>query len=242
MACFVYDGIDLEDYLEVASIEIPAIAPTTPDLRYAAGRDGAALAGNVLGPLEITVRARLATQATDPREIQRLWANVAALLRTDGPRPLYLSEGLWRYAVLVEDTALEFKTYSATAPLKFVCPDPVAYGEERTVTVPSGGSAEFLVGGTYPARPAITAQAVRDGSALVWGVRLDDGDYIHIETGSAGAVAVEADCAERTCRVAGTTAMITLDSDWLELAPGTHTLSNDKGSGAATVTYAERWL
>ena len=36
--------------------------------------------------------------------------------------------------------------------------------------------------------------------------------------------------------------MITTDSDWLVLEPGTHTLAIDNGTGAATVTFVERWL
>lgn len=242
MACFVYDGIDFGDILEVASVEMPAIPSTSPDLRYSTGRDGAVLAGNALEPLEITVKARLATKRIDDRDIQRAWARVAAMLRTDGPRPLYLTEGIYRMAVLSGDTSLDFKTYSATADLTFLCADPVAYGRERLVTVPSGGSVTFCVGGTYRAAPEIAASAVRDSEALVWGLRLDGGDFIHVATGSGSARSVAVDCGGRTCLVNGDPSLPTLDSDWLALEPGTHVLEMDKGTGAATVTYRERWL
>ena len=242
MACFIFDGVDYADILEVVSVAMSALPQTSADLRYAAGRDGAYLAGNALQPLEITVRARLATDTIDERDIQRRWAEVAARMRTAEPRPLSLSEGLYRMAVLQGETPLDFKTYSAVAELKFLCPDPVAYGIERTVTVPSGGSATFVVGGTYKAKPVIAAQAVRDPSSQLWGIRLDDADYIHVATGSASARAVEVDCGERTCTVEGSASMITLDSDWLELEPGKHTLAMDNGTGAATVTIRERWL
>ena len=242
MACFIFDGVDYSDILEVASVEMPAIPASTPDLRYATGKDGAYFAGNQLNPLTLKIRARIATRRIDPRDIQRIWSIAAASMRTDEPRPLSLAEGIYRMAVLVEESPLEFMNYSATAELTFLCPDPVAYGEERTVTIPSGSSATIVVGGTYPARPVIAASAGRDSGALVWGIRLDGEDFVHVDTGSASATAVEIDCARRTCRVGTEAAMITLDSDWLALAPGEHTLTMDKGTGDATVRFAERWL
>lgn len=242
MGCFVYDGVDLASTFEVLEVEIPAIAPVTADLRQAAGLDGAAFAGSKLGPLEITVTARIATAIIDPRDIQRTWADAVAAIRKTEPKPLYLVEGRYRNAILVEDTPLEFATYSATGKLKFACPDPVSFGTSRSVTVPSGGSVTFEVGGTYPAAPYISASAVRDSSSQVWGLRLDSADFIHVATGSASARAVRIDCAKRTLTVASAAKLPTLDSDWLSLPPGSHTLQMDNGTGAATVTFAERWL
>lgn len=242
MACFVFDGVDYSSLIDVASIDMPALPTAAADLRTATGRDGALLAGNPLEPLEIKVKARLAIDSIDPRDIQRAWALVAAGMRTDGPRQLNLTADVYRMAVLTDAVPLEYNSYSAIAELTFVCPDPVAYGDERTVTVPSGGSVTFEVGGTYPAKPTIAADAVRDGTSEVWGVRLDDGDCIHVATGSSSAREVEVDSDRRTCTIEGDPSMITTDSDWLVLDPGMHTLAMDKGTGAATVTFVERWL
>lgn len=242
MGCFIYGGIDYTEILEVASVEMPALPKTSPDLRYATGRDGALLASNPFEPLEIKVKARLVTDTIDPRDIQRKWAETAATMRHSEPQPLSLSDGIWRMAVLTDETKLEFKSYSAFATLTFLCPDPIAYGDEYEIIVPSGGSVTFNVGGTYPARPTVSASAVRDAASLVWGIRLDGEDFLHIATGSASARGVEVDCGARTCIVNSEPSLPTLDSDWLAFEPGTHTIVNDEGSGAATVTYRERWL
>ena len=242
MGCFVFDGVDLSQTFEVLDISAPAIAPVTADLRQALGMDGAAYAGSTLGPMEIAVKVRVATQTIDQRDIQQALADAVAPLRTDGPKALSLAQGRSRMAILANDTALEFESYSAICELKFLCPDPVAYGEQVTKTVPSGGSLTFEVGGTYPTRPTITASAVRNASALVWGLKLDNSDFIHVATGSGSARSVAIDCEKRTLKIAGAAALPTLDSDWLELSPGTHTLSMDYGTGAATVKYHERWL
>lgn len=242
MGCFVFGCVDYTDVLQVASVEMPAIAKTSPDLRYATGRDGASLTGNRLEPLEIKVKARLVTDTIDPREIQHEWAKVAATMRHDEPVPLSLTDGIYWLAVLADETKLDFNSYSAYCTLTFLCPDPIAYGREHTVTVPSGGSVTFNVGGSYPAKPKIEASAVRDSEALVWGIRLDGGDFLHIATGNASARTVSVDCGERTCVVNSEPSLPTLDSDWLAFEPGSHTLVMDKGTGAATVTYTERWL
>lgn len=243
MTTFLFNGINMTQYLDVAGFEVGALPQIAVDAREVSGRDGTAFMGTTLAPLLLTVEARLAANTIEPSEIQREWARVASLLRTAEPAPLSVSPGIYRMAVLSDETPLEFQTYSATAKLQFYCPDPVAYGATRAVEVPSGGSATFVVSGTYPTRPAISAPAaVRDASALAWQLRLDDGDYLRVETGTGLPCAVELDCRARTCKVAGATRLPTLDSDWLVLEPGEHTVANDLGTGACTLTYAERWL
>ena len=166
-------------------------------------------------------------------------------LAVDEPKWLELPDMPgWRYKALPDGDISPTRHLDGEAfELSFMLVDPIAYGAQREITVPSGGSVEFVVGGTYPAKPAITAaSAVRDSSSQVWGVRLDEGDFVHVATGSASARGVAIDCGERTCAVNGSATLPTLDSDWLELSPGKHTLRMDKGTGAATVTFAERWL
>ena len=240
---FLFNGIDMTEYLDAAGIDMPAIPEIEAVVREVSGRDGTVYLGSSLKPLMITVKARLAADEIDPAEIQRRWAIVASMMRTDEPAPLSISPGIYRMAVLNGTTDLEFKTYSATADLKFYCADPVAYGERRTVSVPSGGSATFVVGGTYPASPVVKASgAVRDSTSHGWRVRLDGGDFLRVDTGTNQACPVVIDCLERTCRIGANASLPTLDSDWLVLKPGEHTIANDLGSGACEVEYVERWL
>lgn len=127
--------------------------------------------------------------------------------------------------------------------LEFVASSPWRYGEARSVTIPSGGSATFLVNGNLPAKASVVANAaVRSSGSTVWGVRFDEGDFVHIATGSASSRKVEIDGAKRTAKIAGATSMVTLDSDWPVLAPGSHTVRMDEGTGVATLTWQERSL
>lgn len=171
-------------------------------------------------------------------------STLGAWLNVDGPRRLVLPDTPDRFYMAVPDGQLELNRAvdGEYGKLTFSIADPVAYGAEKTVVVPSGGEATFNVGGTYQASPVITASAVRDASTSLWGVQLDGAFHVHVRTGSASAKQVSVDCAERTCTVAGSATLPTLDSDWLSLAPGEHTLVMDEGTGAATVTFHERWL
>jgi hypothetical protein len=128
--------------------------------------------------------------------------------------------------------------------VEFVCHDPVAYGDEHSVTIPSGGSVEFEVGGTLPAVGigVVAASAVRNSSSGVWGVRFDEGDFMHVALPSSSSRKVEIDADNRTVKVANATDMITLDSSWPKLEPGSHVARMDQGTGAATLTWIERYL
>ena len=242
MASIVYNGIDLSGIMEIKDVEMSALPPMEAVTSEIPGLVGAAFVENSIGPREIKIKARIATQSIDPFEIQREWSDAVAPLVAEGPKVLSLAQHRYYMAVFTGETALEFASYSAAAELTFLCPDPYAFGATKTVSIPSGGQATFTVGGNRPTKPKITAaSAVRNANSKTWGVRLDGGDYLYVDTGSSSARKVVADCGERALTVAGAAALPTLLSDWLVLNPGQHVVKMDQGSGAATLTYVERW-
>lgn len=213
---------------DVATIDVP-------------GRDGALFGGVTRAVRQVTlalhVMGPFGERAPHVREL-------AARLAVDGPRPLMFSDEapLWRMAVpnAESDSEVYFDAEGYT-DVEFVCPDPWLYGEERSVTVPSGGSVTFTVGGTAPTWPTITASAT-GSSQGTWILRLDDsskGVYASIASGVTRPIV--ADCDARTLAVNDATSMLAPSYDWPELTPGTHTLAMTAGTGAATVTWTERW-
>lgn len=186
----------------------------------------------------------IATMASTATERREAFSTLGSWLDVDEPKQLVLPETPDWYWLAVPDGSFDIEKHidGDSAELTFVLVDHVAYGIERTVTVPSGGSVTFDVDGTYAAKPNIKATAVRDSTALVWGVRLDSADFVHVATGASSGRVTVIDCDARTVTVSSNTSILTLDSDWLELTPGTHTLAMDYGTGAATVKYRERWL
>jgi len=220
-----------------------SIIKAKPTLRERSAGNGSVFVG--LGFEASTISFGVTTTASTATLRREAFSKLGGWLNVDEPKQLVLPETPNWYWLAVPDGSFDIEKYidGDGAELTFILVDPVAYGVEKTLTVPSGGSLTFTVDGTYPTKPVITASsAVRNSTALVWGLQLDSVDYVHVATGSGSSRAVAIDCDKRTCTVASAVSMITLDSDWLEFTPGSHTLAMDYGTGAATVKYRERWM
>lgn len=241
----IFDGHDFSELFYVGDPEI-TIANSIPDLRDVSGRDGSMFVGSRFGNSNVAFTLALEGDAYTRRCALSV---LASWLDVDEPKKLVLPDTPDRYYLAVPDAALELKRAigAELTKVSFALVDPVAYGREVEITVPSGSSIKFNVNGSYKTYPIITASsAVRDSTSLVWGVKLDGDKFIHIATGSASATLVEIDCGARTSTITSskTVKLPTLNplSDWLYFEPGIHTLLMDEGTGAATVKYRERWL
>lgn len=235
----IYDGHDFGT-LFIYGDPTFSILNSQPVLEDVTGRNGQAFQGMTYGSSEVSFTIGIADDAAARRAA---FSQLGQWLMVDEPKPLYLPDTPDRYYLAVPNGPVEIERCIGAdkVTVAFLLVDPVAYGELKTATVPSGGSVSITVGGTAPTRPTLNASAVRDSSSLVWGVRLDSADYIHVATGNAAARIVSIDCHERVLKVSGSVKLPTLDSDWLEFSPGSHTLTMDNGTGAATVTWRERW-
>lgn len=237
--CF-YDGHELTSLFSVSNVVRP-----WPSLSVEA-QDNPAGGSFVLGvrrPAKtVTMTLHAFGTSAQRRDAAR---QLSAWLAVDGARELSFSDdsGLCYMALPDGDADVELLCMGEAVEYTFLVPSPYMLGETKTAAVPSGGTATAVVSGTASALPTIEATAaVRDGSTGLWGVRVNDGDYVRVPIGTASAAAVEIDCADRTARANGTVVLPTLDSDWLELKPGSNTVENDHGTGACTLSYRERWL
>lgn len=239
MSSVIFDGHDLSELFIIGD---PSITVFGHRVRYdeSDNRNGSVVLGRTWGNGSVTFSV---ANVGDMEERRHRWSMLAAWLDVDEPKKLVLPDTPGRYYWAIPDGDVTPDRYynNEVAQLTFTITDPIAYGRERSVTVPSGGSASFMVGGNAPTMPVITANAVRNATSQVWGLRLDEGDFIHIETGSASARSVVLDCEKRTLVLNGGAAIPTIDSDWFQLEPGEHTIRMDNGTGAATVTWVERW-
>ncbi len=236
-----FGGLDLAQYAFVR-VTRRAAPSMRVDVGTVPGMDGDYVQSMTREPMEFVASLTLRRSAI--YDWERVRHELAVVLCAKEEQVLELPDehGLFRWATasLANDVTLPLGA-PTEIDVKFTDHRARAYGRERSVTVPSGGSAEFAVGGTLPTLPTINATATRDASALVWGLRVDEGDFAHVAL-SSGSHALSVDCDGRTVQVDGVTGMLTLDSDWLVLEPGTHTARNDLGSGAATLTWREVWL
>lgn len=233
-----YNGFDLSDYeTVVVSRPLPQMRNVTAEVP---SRDGLVVRGATMA--EATAQVMVAFSGDSEARRHKIRELSSVLLRDIEARLEFDDDSGLYYMARVGETELVEHPMSGSLMVSFLIPDPVMFGDVHTATVPSGASVEIEVGGTHPTYPRIEASATRDTSTGLWGVRMDDGDFLHVATGSSSARTVALDCRERTCIVNGNATLPTLDSDWLVLEPGTHVLANDLGTGAATVTWIERWL
>lgn len=235
-----WDGHDLTELFLVTNIarSWPSCSASTTD--NPAG--GSFLVGLRAQSPTVSMTLRAYGDSSRRRESARA---LASWLAVDGPRELaFGDDGGLCYIAVPDGTADSERLYWQEAvTVSFLVPEPVMLGDRMTATVPSGATASVGVGGTAPARPTIEATgAVRDSSTGLWGVRdAGSGSFVRVSIPTASASSVVIDCERRTATVNGQSALVTLDSDWLELAPGAHALAVD-GTGAATLTWRERWL
>lgn len=237
----IFNGFDLTRHYHVSNLGV-SLLPRSIKTVEVPGRDGVLCMGATTAARTITMTLTVMAKAIEDR--QAASRMLAAILDVDEPKPLALSIDNGLYYMAIPNADAEGNRYrNATSfEVSFLVPDAAAYGAEKTVTVPSGGSVTFEVGGTYPTMPVVSAPSAKNGSGGYWRLRMEDGSYLLATIPSGVSTApVIADCERRTLSVNGSTALLVPDADWLVFEPGEHTIEMT-GTGAATVTFCERWL
>ena len=232
-----YDGHALNDYAVVEEVDRPLAG--SYDLNYATvtGMDGRMYLSGRRDSYSIALT--LAFIGHDYAEVLAKIRTVAGWLSTDEPKKLVIGDedGLWRMVVPSGEMRIERVGHTAArVELAFEAPDAMLHGGGG-VMQSSDGTAVVRIDGTLPA-PVVIASSAASGDFEV--MEMDLGAFVRVEVGST-AKSVEIDCGQRTCAVGGSTAMVTLASDWLVLDPGWHTLTRVDGSGEFTVSYESRW-
>ena len=239
MGSLIFDGHDFGELFAYGDPTINILASTV-GYAESSSRNGSTVTGRRWGSSSVSLRLGVHGSALKRRNA---FSMLGAWLDVDEPKKLVLPDTPDRYYMAIPDGGVELTRgiRGEIGTLAFTITDPIAYGEEKAVTVPSGGSVTFVVGGTYPTLPRLSGR-VTPNSTKTWGVRLDEGDFFHIDSASTAAFDLTADFGKRTSTINAALALPTLSSTWFELSPGEHTLRNDVGSGAVTVAYDERWL
>lgn len=207
-----------------------------PSLEEVSGRDGSVLKGVRLSQPEVSFL--LLTRNVSYTQRRMLVRTLSPLLLVQEVQPLAFEsdEGLYYRAMLSERPDFSEYVNAGTMRMKFWVDGVAMYG--RTMTAQMTGTTTIKVRGTYPTPLRISGTATPSNGYL--SVRLDDRDQLSVPL--SGTSSVDIDSGARTCKVAGVTSQITLDSDWLVLDAGEHTLRYNAGSGTLTLEWTERWL
>lgn len=234
----VYNGFDFGPYLRVNPHRgiLPPVSVTTDEVP---GRAGARFRAARLGELTIEVDAELrAGRGDDIAELRHI---IAHRLWSPEPAKLVLPDDPFRYhmAVLDGESELDRLWGTGQATLTFRCPDPIAYGSDRSAAL--DGESEVWVGGSYPTPPTI--EAVPAGKNLrVESATASAVIEVAAEGAFDGTKTLTIDCGAGHCELAGLSAdsRVTLASDYFELSPGANLIRIEGGAG--TISWTERWL
>lgn len=232
----VYDGHTLNDLFTVVDVARPLMGAPTPATVEVQGRDGVVFTGTTLSSYTVSVTlVALGETAEGMREAMR---RLASWLAVDEPCALSFSDepALYRLAIPSDVGDLEtLGVVNGQAEVTFTVCDPWLYGQTQAFAS-TGGVATFTVGGTLPTPVKLTCPA----ASGTYTVTDESGNYSSVAVGST-AKALAIDAGQGTVTVGGAASIMTLQSDWLILDPGTHTLKRTSGSGEFMAAYTERW-
>lgn len=237
----VFDGHELTKFFSVRwGLERP-LPEWTPNLVTVPGRAGAILAGTHAEPTNVSME--LVYIDTDRAKRQEAARTLASWLAVDEARPLILGDegGLYRMAIPSGAASVTEYLNAESINITFTCPDPIMWGGEHQVVVPSDGEVTFKVGGTAPTRPLVVASQAQAKAAVGWWrLTLDGLHQFDVAVSTSSTQQLSADCENRVLLVSGSPKVLRPTCSWIELEPGEHTLAMD-GYGAATVTWRDRW-
>ena len=266
-----FNGVDLTSLYVVSGWHAPLLGRSF-DTADITGMDGQRFLGATLTPKTITLS--LTVKGTTLADRETAARTLAATLNVDGPKALTASfmGGKYYLAIPKSDADLTRFVNADTFEVQFYVPDPVAYGETKTVSniaIASGTNQRIDVGGTYPALPTIKLAVSRSsttGDSFVnfrvyhyGSANSSQGydsvyvDFAELTAGTATATGtIYVFSAERRYTYDTTTneKLLPLASDWPTLVPGRNQLSIPQSgttyitnlSGTMEVTYTERWL
>lgn len=239
----VFNGHDLSS-LVMCRMGRPILPPVNVSTQTVGGRHGEHYRRSRMEGYDIPVDIWLRTE--DRRKVAELRHELAALLWTEEPAPLWLPDDPTRYhlAVLSGDTDLGAITSELpTTTLTFHVCDPIAFGDERSEVLVSGTAKTLSAGGTWEAWPIVRSTL----SGGTWRItNQTTGQYVEVNADSYGAnpaagASLACDMELERVTINGNTAGVAISSDFFSLS-GDATLLVTGARGETTIDWRERWL
>lgn len=238
----IYDGVDLAERFTCIGVVRPLPIPT-PRSETLSGSSRLFFRGMDIVPPAITFRLVSVEETAEGRRDALRW--LASTLLVQQPVMLSFSdEPDMAYKVIPDgEAAIVEHVSSGCVDVTLRCVESAAYGEHRSATS-SGGVLSITVGGNWPTSLRLTAVNVsrQSSSDYRWGVSLDGESVAFVEIPTSSPSRVVIDTESRHATVNDVTAQLTLQSDWLDVDAGTHSIVRSKGTGNFTVEWDERWV
>ena len=239
----VFNGTNLSD-LVMCRVERPILPPIEVSQEPVGGRHGELFRRTRMQSYVIPVTVWLRSE--DRRSVSALRHELAALLYTDEPAPLYLPDepDFYYLAVAEGETALGAITDDIpTTTINFRVCDPIAYGDTADNTLTNNTAKTIATNGTFKTYPIIESTTA---NTSYWRIRnVTTGEYVEITPDSIGGTlatgkTVVCDMAEESVKLDGTRVGVSIISDFFAL-DRSQSLKVEGGTGT-TIEWVERWI
>lgn len=239
----IFNGHDLSE-LVMCRFGRQVLPPVSNIVQDIPGKHGALFRnmryGAITQPVTIWLRSE------DRRKTASIRRQLAALLHTDEPAPLYLPDEpeIYYLAIVDGETSLSdiVNDEVPETTINFLIVDPIGYGATETATVASGASSALTIGGTWKTYPVATIRPTSTSAARITNVTT--AEFVEINSTTAGAsLSTSSDYVfdmekERVTRN-GATVGVTADSDFFSVKNG----DIIKAIGCKiTLEWRQRWL
>lgn len=236
MRTVYFNGKDLSELLYIKDIYESIMAPLTVDKLKLNNGIGSHFIRQTLEERTIEITAEFIADTLEER--REKIDELARILYTEKTVELVLDGERKYQAVFEGDSNISNQRWDGSLSLKFIAPNPIAYGNRVFIPIQSGKS--YYNAGTYQTRGVITITAT--ASTVI--ARLINGqsyEYVKV-TGVNVGESVEIDMGNEVVKVNGTVSMKKMDAlgDFFPLKPGNFKI--EISGGSAVLRFAERWL
>lgn len=231
----VFNGHDLSK-LVYCKVRRPIMADVSASFEDAPGRHGEYFKNARRSGYDLQIDMWIRTEHR--REVAKARHELAALLWSDEPAPLYLPDDPTRYLMAIVSGATDLDEITDDCPqatVTFHIGDPDYYGQHRRMDV--SGAASFAVGGTLPAALTVTA---KPGACSSWRItNTDTAEFVEVVQPLTASSVVRMDFDKEHVTVNGSVAQLNIMSDFFSVKDRAHIKIS---SGSATLEWEERWL
>lgn len=255
-----FNGHDLESIAICGDPQI-SIFNFQPEFKDMKSRNGSLFVGTKLGASTVEFTVCVTGNASERRA---KLSTLGLWLMVDEPKPLILPETPDRYYLAVPNGAMDMQRgYDGEyTQLTFTLADPIACSTESHSVTSVNGVATLNVSGntkTYFTLANVEGQLITPGiyegtDSEYWGIT--DGDVsmvYYTRTPYSGEITIDTEkrmsrygrhfeMPDHSIVIDWYTMVPTLDSSWIELQPGTTTITRSVGGGGEfTIEWRDRW-
>lgn len=231
----VFGGKDLSRLFTITSVQRPIVPELAMTEVTVPGAAGSMVSGVAPSAYDLVLSGYI--NAWSDADVARARRKLDSELYSESELELQLPDdpGIYVMALYKGGATPERHRHLPTVDLTFRVADPVGYGRARRAEV--SGTETVMAGGTWPAKPTVTAKPSSGSSWTV--MNRTTGEFVRVRADFTGQQTVELDMALERCRLNGYDHAVDVESDFFSISGACEVYVS---SGTAELEWRERWI